>query len=289
VADRFSGLQVVDISVPESPVIVGAVVTPGGAGDLVVAGNYAYVADSISGLQVIDISMPGSPAIVGAVSTPDVAKAVVVAGNYAYVADRASGLQVIDISVPESPAVVGAVDTPGSAEDVAVAGNYAYVTDGVSGLQVIDISVPESPTLKGAVDTPDFANGVVVVGSYVYVADGLSGLKIAWQQCGATTAVEDGPAVVPSAGIRLGAYPNPFNPQTTITFSLERAGRANVEVYEVSGKRVAILADQTFAAGEHSFLWNGRDLAGRSMSSGTYLVRLKTASAVTAQKLMLVR
>ena len=57
----------------------------------------------------------------------------------------------------------------------------------------------------------------------------------------------------------------------------------------MTGKRVAILANQTFASGEHSLTWKGRDVAGRSMPSGTYLVRLETESAVTAQKLMLVR
>jgi len=84
-------------------------------------------------------------------------------------------------------------------------------------------------------------------------------------------------------------HPNPFNPQTTITFSLDRAEWAEVSVYELTGRRVTDLADRNFTAGEHSLLWNGRDGAGRSMPSGTYLVRLETESAVRAQKLMLVR
>ena len=76
-----SGLQVIDISVPESPEIVGSVDTPGFANGVAVAGNYAYVSDWGSGLQVIDISVPESPAIVGAVNTPDDARGVAVAGN----------------------------------------------------------------------------------------------------------------------------------------------------------------------------------------------------------------
>jgi hypothetical protein len=70
--------------------------------------------------------------------------------------------------------------------------------------------------------------------------------------------------------------PNPFNPQTTITFSLEKDERTKVSVYELTGKRVAVLADRTFTAGEHSLLWSGRDSHGHSMPSGTYIVRLES-------------
>ena len=85
------------------------------------------------------------------------------------------------------------------------------------------------------------------------------------------------------------AYPNPFNPQTTISFSLERNERASVAVYELTGKRVMALADRRFVAGTHWLTWNGRDAQGRALPSGTYLVRLETESAVRAQKLMLIR
>ena len=95
--------------------------------------------------------------------------------------------------------------------------------------------------------------------------------------------------ILPS-GVELGVNaPNPFNPRTTITFALERDGWAEVGVYELAGKRVVVLADQIFTGGEHSLLWNGRDAQGRAMPSGTYLVRLETASSVEARKVMLVR
>jgi len=102
----------------------------------------------------------------------------------------------------------------------------------------------------------------------------------------------DGTTEVPEAGVplvRLRAWPNPFNPQTTITFSLERDEWAEVGIYELTGRRVAVLADRTFDAGTHSLTWSGCDEAGRAMPSGTYLVRLETESAVRAQKLMLLR
>ena len=115
VSDLLSGLQVIDISDPTSPELVGAVNTPGRALGVAVLGNYAYVADVESGLQVIDVSTPTSVRIVGAMDTPGFAFAVAVAGNHAYVADQFSGLQVIDISNPLSPEHAGSVNTPGNA------------------------------------------------------------------------------------------------------------------------------------------------------------------------------
>lgn len=103
------------------------------------------------------------------------------------------------------------------------------------------------------------------------------------------TAVDDPRTMAPASIALAPSFPNPFNPRTTITFSLARNERVLVEVYEPAGKRVAVLANRTFAAGEHSLIWNGRNAAGRPMPSGTYFVRLGVASEMQSQKLMLVR
>jgi hypothetical protein len=84
-------------------------------------------------------------------------------------------------------------------------------------------------------------------------------------------------------------HPNPFNPQTTISFSLERDEWAEVGVYELTGRRVTELASREFTAGNHSLLWNGRDSHGRAMPSGTYVVRLESESGVEARKVLLLR
>jgi len=60
-------------------------------------------------------------------------------------------------------------------------------------------------------------------------------------------------------------------------------------IYELTAKQVAVLADRAFAGGEHSLIWNGRDASGRSMPSGTYLVRLETELGVEVRKVSLIR
>lgn len=178
VAHWNSGLQVIDISNPQSPEIIGSVDTPGYAEDVAVVGDKAYVADGDGGLQIIDIGDPEAPWIIGPIDTPGRAHGVAVVGDRAYVADDDGGLQVIDISDPEKYRIIGSVTTPGLAFGVVVMGDNAYVSDRDSGLQVIDIRSPESPLIIGSVDTPGWAFGITVAGDNAYVADGGSGLQV---------------------------------------------------------------------------------------------------------------
>jgi len=84
-------------------------------------------------------------------------------------------------------------------------------------------------------------------------------------------------------------FPNPFNPQTTIAFTLNRRQSVRVAVYTLAGRRVAIVADRVFAAGSHTTNWDGRDSSGRSVPSGAYVVRLEAGSDVEMRKVLLVR
>jgi hypothetical protein len=97
-ATGSSGLQIVDVSNPGSPVLAGSVDTPGTATAVTVVGFFAYVADQLSGLQLIDVSNPQSPLIRGSFDTPGSARAVAVAGTLAYVADFWPGLAIYDVS-----------------------------------------------------------------------------------------------------------------------------------------------------------------------------------------------
>jgi hypothetical protein len=100
--------------------------------------------------------------------------------------------------------------------------------------------------------------------------------------------VADG--AVPSASAQgLEVFPNPFNPRTTVWFELEKAEPTEIGVYELTGRRVVVLASGIFSAGSHPVTWDGQDTTGRAMPSGIYLVRFQTATQVLSKKIMLVR
>jgi subtilisin family serine protease len=102
---------------------------------------------------------------------------------------------------------------------------------------------------------------------------------------GGSTAVND----LPGSIVFHGAAPNPFNPQTTITFSLPASARASLRIYDVSGRLVRSLLDEVRPAGTTEVRWNGADDAGRGVASGTYFARLGVDGQHSVRSLVLVR
>lgn len=89
---------------------------------------------------------------------------------------------------------------------------------------------------------------------------------------------------------RLGNFPNPFNPSTTISFSLPENGPANLTIYNLRGQIVKELCREEYLQkGDHSFVWNGRDQNGGTVSSGVYFARLRTRTESLCLKLLLMK
>ena len=80
-----------------------------------------------------------------------------------------------------------------------------------------------------------------------------------------------------------GAYPNPFNPSTTIQFEIPENGSAKIAIYDALGRKVADILDGYVSAGSHDIQWNGTDDRGIALGSGMYIVKL-SASGLTAQR-----
>ena len=84
-------------------------------------------------------------------------------------------------------------------------------------------------------------------------------------------------------------FPNPFNPTTTLRFSLKEKGHASFKVYDVAGRLVAILVDEVMDAGPHEVQWNGKNHLGLSVASGIYFVRMEAGGFKDVRKLVLLR
>jgi len=93
----------------------------------------------------------------------------------------------------------------------------------------------------------------------------------------------------PSGFAITGNRPNPFNPSTAISFSLPKAGKTSLAVYDVTGRMVRELAAGAMTAGVHSVVWDGRDSSGRAVSSGVYLARLSMSGAAVTHRMMLMK
>ena len=88
----------------------------------------------------------------------------------------------------------------------------------------------------------------------------------------------------------MAAYPNPFNPQTTIAFELPEADEVTLRVMDLSGRLVReLVAGRTYGPGRHEVVWNGRDDAGRQVASGTYFYQYRDGDHVETRRMVLVK
>jgi hypothetical protein len=85
------------------------------------------------------------------------------------------------------------------------------------------------------------------------------------------------------------AYPNPFNPTTTIRYSLAARQHVRIDVFDVTGARVITLVDESRPAGIQRVAWNGRDTRDEPVASGVYLIRMQTADHRFVRKAMLLK
>lgn len=104
-----------------------------------------------------------------------------------------------------------------------------------------------------------------------------------------TTGVDDGNFNIPGMFRLNQNFPNPFNPETVISFSLEKAGEVTLTVYDILGRTVTTLQQGYLPAGQHEFRWNGADQYGQTVSSGVYFYRLAADKISLTRKMVLMK
>jgi flagellar hook assembly protein FlgD len=105
------------------------------------------------------------------------------------------------------------------------------------------------------------------------------------------TAVEEGQgsAAVPVELVLEQNHPNPFNPATSISYTLPRNAHVRIAVYNVLGEEVALLIDGQQSAGSHSVIWNGTTDSGHAVPSGIYFYHLSAGQFVDTKKMLLLK
>ena len=89
---------------------------------------------------------------------------------------------------------------------------------------------------------------------------------------------------------RLGQnWPNPFNPETRISFTLSAPGPVRISIYDALGRFVRTLVDGQRAAGEYTERWDGRDRFGRQVATGVYFYRMDAGGFLQTRKMLLLR
>ncbi len=84
-------------------------------------------------------------------------------------------------------------------------------------------------------------------------------------------------------------YPNPFNPTTTISYDLPKTTAVRLDIYNILGRHVQTLVDETQAAGHYDVTWEGKNGSGRTVSSGIYFYKLSTGDYTESKKMTLLK
>lgn len=107
-----------------------------------------------------------------------------------------------------------------------------------------------------------------------------SGIVADWHSNGVTVNT----SVIPDTYVLNPAYPNPFNPATTISFGLPKESHVQIRVHDMLGHEVAVLMNDNLSAGNHQIVWDAENY-----SSGVYLISMTSENVSLKQKVMLVK
>ena len=123
---------------------------------------------------------------------------------------------------------------------------------------------------------------------YRYIYVGSNSVRSLFGGDGQSSKIVVGDDPKESGITQASVFPNPFNPEVTLTFELEHSASVGVRIYNEIGQQVRVLATEGVRpAGSYQFVWDGRDQAGQFQASGTYLLVLAVDGANETHKLTL--
>jgi hypothetical protein len=193
-------------------------------------------------------------------------------------------IQVVRLADPTGPQWVASIDVDHNAVRLESHGTrlYAY---GYSTCDIYDIAYPEAISRDASFPAwGSTGTGLVFNGALTTIGGWLITLR---DEGFSHVAAPEAP---PAAACRLlPAAPNPFNPATTVAFTVDRTRELTVSVHDARGRRVAELARGVFPPGRHEATWRGLDDDGRPVASGVYLVRLHGAGVESGRTVTLVK
>jgi alpha-tubulin suppressor-like RCC1 family protein len=97
------------------------------------------------------------------------------------------------------------------------------------------------------------------------------------------------PVLIPLTTKLYGNYPNPFNPDTTIRYSLKVASKVNISIFNTKGRLIKVLNNEYQKSGIYQVTWNGKDNKEKVVASGIYLVKMQTDQGLEFQKITLLK
>ncbi|MGH1364621.1 MAG: T9SS type A sorting domain-containing protein [Calditrichia bacterium] len=300
ITDDEGGLRQYDISQPAVPVLQNRIQLP----DSVMLGltaneSHLFIGTNNRNLIILDKQTFN---IQSTLPFNDIVSSCMLREDILFVSGVQS-LSSIDISNPEAPQVISTFSTDINnlfVYNSFLSDDYIYLANMFGGIRKIDITDPDNLIESGFYySLTDFtALDMVVENGVVYAASGefynfnggdpRNGIHIL--QNDLVSGFDDNkPRQVSSTFELHSNYPNPFNPSTTITYSLQKPSNVRMAIYNSLGQEVTVLVNEKQSAGIKSVKWNGLDKNNRPSSTGVYLYRLQTDDGIQTRRMMLIK
>ena len=290
IAASSDGIMIIDISDPDNPEHILNFNIDSWIKNLTIKDDYLYFVN-INGLCIYDISNPLYPIEVGYWDSNNRAEAFALQGDYAYVADYDGGLKVIDLSDPTNPTLTNTLILNYSSKltiQPIIRNNKLIVSDkDWNEIFVYDLTDPVNPLYQSSYKWNKYTNDMEIFDNYLFCANGIGpyynyGLSILDFSEFTTETLEN---EIQNISSNLSNYPNPFNPTTTISFSVtQMSSFVTLEIYNIKGQKVKQLVSDQLSSGQHAIVWNGDDESGKPVGSGVYLYKLNVNSKTEAVK-----
>jgi hypothetical protein len=159
---------------------------------------------------------------------------------------------------------------------------YTIEGDAPEAMVIVDLATRKVTNLAGGLALPPIRRFTETFPSHFKV--------IAGEAAYVLSTTEETLAALPQAFTLYPNYPNPFNPVTTLSYTLVRPSPVTLVVYDLLGREVIRLKDGTWEDfGLHRLVWNGRDARGMPLASGIFIARLVTPGYSRAIKMVLLK
>jgi len=280
-------LKIIDVSDPTSPEIVSEMDFQNIHG-FYIDENYVYLATHTDGLYILDISDPENINIVSQYNHTRVDYTnVQVLDNYAYLSDiRKPGFRIIDISDKLNPVEISQQFSDNIPLDIKINGNRLYTT-GLS-LESFDITDLFNPVRISGLDlSSSRLTNITLLDDYLFVSGREDGIYIL--QDDIVTSISELEIDVPYSFALHNNYPNPFNPETSISFNIPATSFVSLKIYNITGKLVKTLVNENLLSGSYQIKWDGTNIKGQKVGSGVYIYKIKAGNFTDAKKMLLIK
>ena len=251
--------------------------------------DIAYIS-TITGLGILDVSDPNNVFLLNEWQTPDYIKSILIKGNVLYLLLYDNKLYLVDIIDIYNPIILSDI-LPYSSS--AISPNYVVEENELifsdlnwNELFVYDVSNPEEPVLDSSLRWNLKTVDLIVYDNCIITANRIYGLS--FLEMTNFTNTQDN--IIDIMSLNVNNYPNPFNPETTVSFSVTQTSSfVTLEIYNIKGQKVKTLVNEVLPAGVHSTIWNGRDDNGNRVGSGIYFYKLSTKDETITKKMLMLK